>query len=116
MPIALFKMRTHRCRRLRSGAYLAVKVDRLTGNKKKGKSARVLFGRDLRANLLEQDPEMDPLLLNRKVRLWCFCFVSRICLICCFVCLTDFGVCFVFSQTLVFVLSHGFVSFDVLFV
>ncbi len=54
-----------------SGAYLAVKVDRLTGNKKKAKSARVLFGRDMRLSLLEQDPEMDPLLLNRKVdELW----------------------------------------------
>lgn len=54
-----------------SGAYLAVKVDRLTGNKKKAKSARVLFGRDMRISLVEQDPDMDPLLLNRKIdELW----------------------------------------------
>jgi translation initiation factor 3 subunit B len=50
-----------------SGAYLAVKVDRLVGSKKKSKSARVFFGKVKRAELLEEDPDMDSTQINRKV-------------------------------------------------
>ena len=50
-----------------SGSYLAVKVDKLVGGKKKSKTARVFFGKAKRAQLLEEDPDMEPLQINRKV-------------------------------------------------
>jgi hypothetical protein len=46
-------------------------VDRLIGNKKKYKTARVFFGKDLRVQLLEQDPDLEPVQINRKIdELW----------------------------------------------
>jgi hypothetical protein len=40
----------------------------LVGGKKKSKSARVFFGKGKRAALLEDDPDMEPAQINRKVR------------------------------------------------
>ena len=47
--------------------FLCAKVDRLVGNKKKFKTARVFFGKDVRVKLLEEDPDLEPLQANRKV-------------------------------------------------
>lgn len=63
----LFDLRDCRLHWHPSGAYLAVKVDRVSGKNKKGKSARVFFGKELRKQLLEQDPDLEPVQLNRKV-------------------------------------------------
>ena len=49
------------------GQFLCAKVDRLVGNKKKFKTARVFFGKDVRVKLLEDDPDLEPLQANRKV-------------------------------------------------
>jgi len=67
-----------------SGDYLAVKVDRLTTNRKKAKSAEVFFGKEVRARYLEEDPEMDIVELNKMVAdMWQRAKPAGACCCCC---------------------------------